>query len=149
MLLRPHTMPGGSLHWPVWQPYALYGTVDYVYGFPAWERGDGFGAAQATLNLVETLMYLVYLGIVYKAGTSSGEVQGRGALSKEMVGEKVAGARVVAGRAAAQAVLVAFAASVMTLSKTVLYWLIECWNGFENIGHNDAASLFFLWIVPK
>ena len=43
----------------------------------------------------------------------------------------------------------AFAASVMTLSKTVLYWLVEYWSGFQNIGHNDAASLFFLWIVPK
>ncbi|KKY28252.1 hypothetical protein UCDDS831_g00435 [Diplodia seriata] len=58
MLLRPHSMPGGWLHAPLWAPYALYGAVDHVYGFPAWERGDGFGAAQASLNLVETALYL-------------------------------------------------------------------------------------------
>ena len=30
-LLRPHSMPGGSLHWPLWKPYDLYGRVDHVY----------------------------------------------------------------------------------------------------------------------
>ncbi|OJD29137.1 c6 transcription factor [Diplodia corticola] len=155
VLLRPHSMPGGRLHWPVWQPYALYGTIDHVYGFPAWEAGDGFGAAQATLNAVETALYAAYLGVVWAAGAGAGGSAagvGAGAGGKGEVGvgkgEKAA-ARVVVGRRAAQAVLVAFAASVMTLSKTVLYWLNEYWNGFHNIGHNDAASLFFLWIVPN
>lgn len=148
VLLRPHSMPGGSLHWPLWQPYALYGTVDHVYGFPAWERGDGFGAAQGTLNAVETAMYLAYLGIVYARGTQRSGVQGKGAPDKEKVG-KLGGARVLGGRIAAQAVVLAFAASVMTLSKTVLYWLNEAWSGFHNIGHNDLTSLTFLWIIPK
>ncbi|KAJ9129405.1 hypothetical protein NKR19_g10386, partial [Coniochaeta hoffmannii] len=54
VLLRPHTMPGGSLHWPLWVPYELYGRVDHVYGFKAWDSGMGFTAAQGMLNLVET-----------------------------------------------------------------------------------------------
>ncbi|GME54129.1 hypothetical protein GTA08_BOTSDO03529 [Neofusicoccum parvum] len=149
MLLRPASMPGGALHWPLWQPYALYGTVDHVYGFPAWERGDGFGAAQGTLNAVETAMYLAYLAVVYRSGVQRNTVQGAGAPDRAVVGGAVAGARVVVGRVAAQAVLLAFAASVMTLSKTVLYWLNEYWSGFENIGHNDLMSLVFLWIIPN
>ncbi|KAL0256937.1 hypothetical protein SLS55_007746 [Diplodia seriata] len=152
MLLRPHSMPGGWLHAPLWAPYALYGSVDHVYGFPAWERGDGFGAAQASLNLVETALYLGYVWVVYARGSgSSGRKDVQPAGKEEVVvGRTVGGAaRVVVGRTAARAVLVAFAASVMTLSKTVLYWLVEYWSGFQNIGHNDAASLFFLWIVPN
>ncbi|KAA6407917.1 MAG: Emopamil-binding [Lasallia pustulata] len=47
-------MPGGALHSPVWAPYKLYGQVDYMYGWPAWEARNGFTAAQAWLNLAET-----------------------------------------------------------------------------------------------
>src|SRR5690242_12203083 len=25
ILLRPHSMPGGKFHWPLWVPYELYG----------------------------------------------------------------------------------------------------------------------------
>lgn len=136
MLLRPHTMPGGALHRPLWQPYALYGTVDHVYGFPAWEAGDGFGGAQAALNGVETVLYGVYLWVVWAKGRRrSDSVEG--------------GPRVLSGRVAGRAVAVAFAASVMTLSKTVLYWAQEAFGGWAHIGHNDLASLVVLWIIPK
>ncbi|KAM0803365.1 hypothetical protein BDR22DRAFT_840588 [Usnea florida] len=37
----------------------------------------------------------------------------------------------------------------MTLSKTVLYLSNEYFSAFENIGHNDALSLLFLWIIPN
>lgn len=46
VLLRPHTMPGGKFHSPFWTPYALYGTVDYMYGWPAWNNHNGFTAAK-------------------------------------------------------------------------------------------------------
>lgn len=32
VMLRPWSMPGGALHWPMWAPYELYGKVDYIYG---------------------------------------------------------------------------------------------------------------------
>ncbi|KAJ5911521.1 uncharacterized protein N7473_000824 [Penicillium subrubescens] len=129
VLLRPHSMPGGRLHSPIWTPYALYGTVDYIYGWPAYNARNGFTAAQTVMNVVETLGYLYYLwiGFVWL----------------------LAGEKVVAGRTGAIALLVAFTASVMTLSKTLLYWLNEFFSGFDNIGHNDAASLIFLWIIPN
>jgi hypothetical protein len=96
-------MEGGVAHWPLWQPYKLYGQVDHIYGWKAFNAKNGFTSAQGFLNVVETLMYAVYLWLWYSRGraTSAG--------------------RVVSGRAAALAVLVGFSAAVMTLSKTVLY----------------------------
>ena len=90
-------MPGGSLHYPLWTPYELYGRVDHVYGWKAWDEQNGFTAAQGMMNAVETAMYLVYAWGVLGSGTK---------------GE---------GRKGAAVLLVGFAAAVMTLSKTVLY----------------------------
>lgn len=59
------------------------------------------------------------------------------------------GDKVVSGRTGATALLVAYSASVMTSSKTVLYWLNEAFSGFANIGHNDALTLITLWIIPN
>jgi hypothetical protein len=104
VLFRPWTMEGGSMYWPLYVPYKLYGTVDHVYGWKAFDAGSGFTAAQGALNVVETLMYLVYAWIYYtRAAPAAGH------------------ARALTGRSAAVAVLLAFSAAVMTLSKTVLY----------------------------
>lgn len=100
VLGRPHTMPGGSLHWPLWVPYELYGRVDHVYGFKAWNARLGFTAAQGSLNLVESALYAAYWALWWRNKKADGRAD---------------------GRAAALAVVVGFAASVMTLSKTVLY----------------------------
>ncbi|KAI0476870.1 hypothetical protein F4859DRAFT_480503 [Xylaria cf. heliscus] len=131
VLLRPRTMTGGDLHWPLWTPYALYGEVDHVYGWKAFNANNGFTGAQGFLNVVETLMYAYYALVYYQNAVSVG------------------GKKVLVGRTAAVAVLVAFSASVMTLSKTVLYWLCEYYSGFDNIGHNPFWDLIFLWIIPK
>ncbi|KAF7378075.1 hypothetical protein MSAN_00231600 [Mycena sanguinolenta] len=58
--MRPRSMEGGDLHW-FWEPYGLYQKIDYVYGVPSFEKGDGFPNAQSLLNIVETVMNLVYL----------------------------------------------------------------------------------------
>ncbi|KAI0405384.1 hypothetical protein F4802DRAFT_180337 [Xylaria palmicola] len=131
VLLRPRTMAGGDLHWPLWAPYALYGEVDHVYGWKAFNANSGFTGAQGFLNVVETLMYVYYALVYYQNATSVG------------------GKKVVVGREAATAVLVAFSAAVMTLSKTVLYWLCEYYSGFDNIGHNSLPDLILLWIIPN
>ncbi|KAI0128955.1 hypothetical protein BJ170DRAFT_354829 [Xylariales sp. AK1849] len=135
VLFRPHTMAGGSMHWPFYVPYKLYAEVDYVYGWKALETRNGFTAAQGSLNVVETAMYLAYLYIYFAQGKPAGGA----------VGEK----RVLSGRPAAWAVLVAFSAAVMTLSKTVLYWANEYFSGFDNIGHNSFNDLITLWIIPN
>lgn len=165
-------MPGGSLHAPLWKPYALYGTVDYVYGTVAWDKKDGFGGAQGALNAVETVGYSVYLYAVYVYGREVPAVKGRGAPRKAVRSEvgmlqRLAQPRVLGGEIAAGAVLLLFAVSVMTVSKTVLYceyylervvgghvtddWagLNEYFSGFAHIGHNDFMSLVFLWLIPK
>lgn len=120
VLLRPHSMPGGSLHSPIWIPYALYGSVDYIYGWPAWNERNGFTAAQSVMNVFETLGYLYYLWIVYHHGATVVNSRGDKKLKKGMVW-LLTGDKVVAGRTGATALLVAFIASVMTLSKTALY----------------------------
>ena len=116
---RPYTMPGGKWVWPLYTPYELYGTIDYIYGAKAWDAHNGFTAAQGSLNILETIMYFTYLYIVYQYGQQE-NVEGRGAPSKDSIG-KLGAARTVYGRQAGIAVLIAFSAALMTLSKTVLY----------------------------
>ncbi|KAF7719279.1 Uncharacterized protein PECM_007579 [Penicillium ucsense] len=148
ILLRPHSMPGGSLHSPFWKPYALYGSVDYVYGWPAWNAQNGFTAAQGMMNVIETLGYLYYLSVVYRHGATVAASRGNKQTTKGLLW-LLTGEKVVAGRTGAVALLVAFVASVMTLSKTMLYWLNEYFSDFANIGHNTAWDTIFLWIIPN
>ncbi|KAK6382192.1 hypothetical protein LTS17_004079 [Exophiala oligosperma] len=144
MLMRPHTMPGGKLHSPIWTPYALYGTVDYIYGWPAWDNHVGFSAAQASLNAVENVMYIYYLITILGNGAQN-------FFAAETMGEFFVGSKsnTVSGPGVAKAVLLLFAATVMTLSKTVLYWLNEYFSGYSNIGHNTVYRLIVLWILPN
>ena len=51
--------------------------------------------------------------------------------------------------ASPSAPLIGFASAVMTLSKTVLYWMQEYYCGGCAVGHNDMWTLFWLWIVPN
>lgn len=115
-MLRPHSMPGGKLQWPLWVPYELYVEMDYVYGWKAFNDHNGFTAAQALLNIVESLMYVYYLYIVYALGRKA--TAGRGA---KAAGGGFLAQRFVQGQTGALAALVVFSAAVMTLSKTVLY----------------------------
>ena len=45
--------------------------------------------------------------------------------------------------------LIGLISVVMTLSKTVLYWLQEYYCGGCSVGHNDFYTLFVYWIVPN
>ncbi|KAI0035529.1 hypothetical protein K488DRAFT_16856, partial [Vararia minispora EC-137] len=47
------------------------------------------------------------------------------------------------------ATVVGFAAAVMTLSKTVLYWLQEYFCGYCAVGHNTTHDLIVYWIIPN
>ena len=106
VLLRPWTMAGGALHWPLWVPYVLYGEVDHIYGWPALRAFNGFTSAQGFMNAIETAMYGLYLYIYLARGRKAAGAGGN---------------RVIAGRPAATAALVGFSAAVMTFSKSVLY----------------------------
>lgn len=115
VMLRPHSMPGGSLHWPLWGPYDLYGKVDYIYGWKAFNEHNGFTSAQALLNIIESLMYMYYLYILYAHGKQSTK-QGRKPAAAAFLAQ-----RSVEGKMGALAVLVGYSAAVMTFSKTFLY----------------------------
>ena len=101
VMLRPHSMPDGKYQSPIFTPYVLYGAVDHIYGWEAYNANNGFTAAQASLNAIETLGYIGYLWIVWKHGK----------------GDR----RALYGGWGGLAVLAGFALSIMTLSKTVLY----------------------------
>ena len=130
---RPHTMPGGWLNKPLYTPYSLYGTIDYVYGRAAYNESDGFTGAQSAMNTVEILGYLGYLYILWKYGE----------------GNEGFGRKTVGGGWGGLACLTGFALAVMTLSKTCLYLLNEAFSGFKHIGHNDAFTLITQYIIPK
>jgi len=89
--------------------------VDYFYGWPALEANDGFTAAQSIMNIVETVMYFVYLWIVYTYGFRESDKSGRG------VSNAILGKRKVVGKEAGLAVLIVWSAAVMTVSKTLIY----------------------------
>lgn len=120
VFLRPHSMPGGKYQKPLWVPYELYGQVDHVYGWPAYNSGNGFTAAQSAVNVVECVGYFYYLYLVYAHGRTEKNVQGTGAPDKQKIG-KLAQSRTVYGKAAAQAAVLLYGVALMTLSKTVLY----------------------------
>lgn len=107
-------MPGGYAHSPVWAPYALYGTVDYIYGWPAWNDGVGFTAAQGALNIVESSMYGYYLFELLRCGQGTGWFK---VWDASWWTRKTA----VQGDRMALAVLICLSGAVMTVSKTVLY----------------------------
>lgn len=106
VLLRPHSMPDGKYQSPIFTPYVLYGKIDYIYGWKAYNSRNGFTAAQATLNAVETLGYIAYLYIVWTKGR----------------GDR----RILDGGWGGLAALIGFGLSVMTLSKTALYGQYTC-----------------------
>lgn len=132
VLLRPHSMPNGKYHSPIWTPYALYGEVDYIYGWPAYNSNNGFTAAQASLNVVESVGYLIYTWVVW--------TKGRG------------GSKTVEGGWGGVACLAGFALSVMTVSKTILYsmhWplshLVEvCTKSLRSLFSHERA---LLWVA--
>lgn len=152
ILLRPHTMAGGRLQWPIWKPYEIYAAIDYVYGQPGWDNMDGFGGGQGAVNAIEAVLYGLYLMLAYNHGILA--EGGSGVQIGEGVKGWLSGGVKIKGRVGNKALVIGFVASVMTLSKTVLYYLVEYYSGFKNTAHNDWATLFLfygvmngLWIV--
>jgi hypothetical protein len=119
-------MPGGRLHSPIWTPYALYGTVDYIYGWPAWNDGVGFTAAQSAMNVMETLMYGYYLYTLASVARGTGwyKVWDKSFWSEDIVAK---------GPGLGLAVLMSFSGAVMTVSKTILYCTLPPLTSFAEL----------------
>jgi hypothetical protein len=88
--------------------------TDYIYDWKAFNEKNGFTSAQAFRNIPETLLYMLYLYIVYSQGTQLKATIG--SAKSDWLAQ-----RSIAGRAGALAAMVGFVAAVMTLSKTLLY----------------------------
>ncbi|KAK9453527.1 hypothetical protein V1511DRAFT_504977 [Dipodascopsis uninucleata] len=121
MLLRPHSMPGGKLHF-FWKPYALYGEIDQVYGVLALEDNHGFSAAQSILTLVEMVFNLIYLYLV---------------CSKKNERCRLLGA------------FIGLLSATSCFSKTCLYMLSEVCSGNKYTGHNPWDRYIFLYVLPS
>ncbi|CEH18201.1 related to adiponectin receptor 1 [Ceraceosorus bombacis] len=120
---RPHSFKDGFL-FPIWAPYGKYEGVDLIYSRKAWEDKLGFTAAQASLNVVETILNFAYLGLAHFAEP----------------------------RYLAVSPLVGFTAVVMTWSKTALYWLQDYLggpNGWTYTGHNSNFDWWILFALPN
>ncbi|ODN76401.1 uroporphyrinogen-III C-methyltransferase [Cryptococcus wingfieldii CBS 7118] len=123
-LCRPRSFAGGDLAW-IWKPDNNYGEIDYIYGWKAYNEGDGFTAAQATLNLLEVTLAVIYLYLRHSSPRHSSAPYHSSAL------------------------LVGFASALMTWSKTVLYILQEYLCGWCNVGHNDRWTFWCMWVIPN
>jgi len=162
---RPHTFAGGAIAWPFWQPYELYGRVDYVYSPEAYYSGLGWTAAQGLGNVFETLAYLVYLWIVVTHGRRDGKEEGvLGSLGA--LGER----RRVEGKWGAVANLIGYTTFMVTLAKTVLYCRLslkaclvkvsllltfacigynDAFMGFPTYFNNNWFNFIFIFAIPK
>ncbi|KAH7082187.1 hypothetical protein FB567DRAFT_100019 [Paraphoma chrysanthemicola] len=145
ILLRPHTFEGGALQWPLWKPYEIYAAIDKVYSRSAWDAQEGFGGAQGALNAIELVMYGLYAMIIYNHGVPA--AAGTGVQVGQGVSAWFAGGVKVRGKVGNRALLIGFAASVMTLSKTVLYYFNEYFSGWASVGHNDWFTIFLFYGV--
>lgn len=117
-------------------PLLFYPQIDHFYGPHALAVKDGFTGAQgttvifsdgnikliilyvATMNVIETFLNILYLYLLRQENITVGQCN-----------------------------LVGFSGALMTLSKTILYWLIEPFSEYQHIGHNSIKNLVFLWIV--
>ena len=104
VLGRPHTMLGGRWHEPIWVPYGVYSRIDLVYGEKGLEENNGYLAGQSIMNIIESLMYISYLLIIVLYARRYSGPQ-----------------RELRGRSAGLALSLGFGASLMTLSKAMLY----------------------------
>ena len=130
VVLRPHSMPGGWLHKPLWTPYGLYGNIDHMYGFKQLNLGNGWTAAQGSINAVETVAYVGYLYLVYAYGEQEPR-EGTGAPPKSVMGQfrALSESRTVNGKMAAWTAVLGYTVATVTFWKTILYWLNEAFSG--------------------
>ncbi|XP_012943152.1 uncharacterized protein LOC101848843 [Aplysia californica] len=114
IMLRPYTLPGGSLAW-FWYVYKYYVTVDQRYQ----DTKDAFVFAQSLLNYAEVVFNIITIVMHYR-------------LSRHTT-------------------TTAFMVSVMTMWKTILYFLMFtefCTGGVYRRG-NTALQEFILVVLPN
>uniref|UniRef100_A0A0B6ZC12 EXPERA domain-containing protein n=1 Tax=Arion vulgaris TaxID=1028688 RepID=A0A0B6ZC12_9EUPU len=114
IMLRPHSLPGGSLA-TLWYLYKYYVTVDQRY----MDTNDAFVYAQSLLNYAEVIFNIVTIIMHYHCSRHTSTI--------------------------------AFMVSVMTMWKTILYFLMFtelCTGGAYRAG-NTAMQEFFLVVIPN
>lgn len=148
-------MRGGDLHW-IWSPYSLYQDIDYVrrdrlkpstlysvltailqvYGLRAFENNEGFTNAQCEYPAI----------LLSKAHMLTINIAFMNIVENFM---NIAYLYLAHVKQSPIALLLGFTSIIMTLSKTILYWLNEYYCGGCSVGHNDLKTLIVYWIIPN
>ncbi|KAF2466905.1 uncharacterized protein BDR25DRAFT_305769 [Lindgomyces ingoldianus] len=129
LLLRPHSLPGQKWHDSYFSHvFAIWASVDHIYGEEGWRNKSGFVLAQSAINVTEATLYMVYIWIILRSGSQI-------SASKWRIG----------GRTGAWAVLVGEVAGCVTATKTAMYFMRECFSGFKYTGHNDWRPFLVTW----
>lgn len=147
-------MRGGDLHW-LWTPYSLYQDIDYVRA--ARTSRDASSLTQlncrfTAYELTRTMKASRMLNVSHpiRLGAFGTHNVGRPAfmnIVENLLNIAYLYLTHVTGSPIAP--LIGFASIVMTLSKTVLYWLNEHYCGWCSVGHNDWYTLIVYWIIPN
>ncbi|GFZ49864.1 LOW QUALITY PROTEIN: hypothetical protein JCM24511_07267 [Saitozyma sp. JCM 24511] len=133
-------MPGGDLEW-IWAPYKGVGKgaemsqIDYIYGLPALESGDGYTNAQALMNLLEAMLNVEYLYLRHASSRTTRSTT----MSKDYGYH-------------GHAPIVGFATVTMTWSKTALYFIQEYFCGWCSVTTRARTFGYYMscqtvWIV--
>lgn len=97
----------------------MYEFIDLNYSARAWQERRGFTPAQSTMNVLENFFNFLYLYLAH---------------SGDPVKQSIAP-------------VVGLTGTVMTFSKTALYFLCDYWCGWCESGHNDLRTWVFLYLV--
>ncbi|GAX79822.1 hypothetical protein CEUSTIGMA_g7262.t1 [Chlamydomonas eustigma] len=105
----------------IWSPYELYARVDKLYSREAMLAGDGFNKAQSILNLAEVSLHFLSLYLWSKPRLQS------------------------------QGDVLAFGSQLMTLWKTVLYWLNDFCRpeGQRYTEGSDLMTWLLVYMLPN
>lgn len=163
---RPHSFEGGKLHW-IWAPYSIYQNVDLVR-HPLRSRITRASPRHPPGLLTRTG---IDRSMASKHGSAAMASPRRNVRFRSWGVRKLRSYSPAARLAAAlnivenflnilylylahaaqspAAPLVGFASALMTLAKTVLYWVQEWYCGGCAVGHNDFKTLLVYWIIPN
>lgn len=107
---------------PIWSPYRLYAQVDGVYSPNAVGLTRAWGIAQSVMNCVELgLQAVIFLRLM------------------------------IAGRNDPAAFLLTCIVLSMTCAKTLTYFVLEHFNGWESVGPaaKTMEQLMLLYVLPN
>ncbi len=108
-----------------------------LYGPPAYDAGNGFTSAQCSSD------HLYFMDFFYVFLISTALMN----LIETALNISYLYLAHISHWPAAS--LIGFASAIMTLSKTILYWVQEYYCNYCAVGHNKLQDLLVFWVFPN